>query len=188
MRTEIYEDNTDRKIRNWSSTSLVMRGKMWKLTKSAVGTLSVYSIFTFLNTVAHTITYFACLSLQLGGSRRCIQTCLATLKHFQEQEGFFFWRDDRKRKTLARYLKTWWSQIKIRQLFPPYIPHFAYLSLFHQNVHSSPLNLFLRSSSHLPLTGASYPISLFSQVQLLIVHLFPSYITLLRSLSVCTLI
>lgn len=100
----------------------------------------------------------------------------------RNRPSFCFRHDDRKRKTCTGYLKMWWSQIKIRQLFPTYILAFAYLSFTSMYIPHF-LNLSLRSSSHLPLVSDSHHFFLpLSLLQLLLVHFisFLHHFVLLR--------
>ena len=103
-----------------------------------------------------------------------LKHALAYLQYFQEQifpgTGCFCSRhDDRKRKTCASYLKKRWSQIKIRQLFPASIPHFAYLSFTCAFLTFKSLYEFVIWSHLIPITC----LSLYHSHSLFIV--FPCY-------------
>lgn len=89
----------------------------------------------------------------------------------RQQACFCFRPDDRKRETYAWYLKMWWSQIKIRQLFSPaYIPHFTYLSFTSMYI---PHFQISSSICHLISHWCLIPITFLSLSQLLIFHLLP---------------
>lgn len=92
---------------------LVMGGVIWKF---AVGTQVSKVTLLFITQHCWNILHISCSSYS------CHPSVLP------ETTGSFLPLTRRQEEENSWYLKTWWSQIKIRQLFPACTLHSAYLS------------------------------------------------------------